>query len=440
MSSTGARQQPRTGGGAFRAFRSRDFAFFWVASLLSIMSFFMLFISRGWLVLELTDSPFVVTAVAGAAELPTLFLSIPGGVLADRVSRKAVLVAGEATNAFALVTLAFLVTSGQATVTAVLVLSVVSGVAFAVAFPARAAVVPNLVPRGDIANGVALASVMFSGATLVGPGLAGWMMAELGVGASFWAPAAASVGALVLFLPVRADQSHREREARAAGTGGVASVLRDAWESLVYIRRDAAILGLIVIGLVAVVFGSPYQTILPVFARDVLDAGTLGLGILGATGGIGAIAASFLVAWRNGPVAMRAYIVWGSLGFGVSIAAFALSPVFALSVVLALVAGFAMQVLLTASTAVVQVLVPDELRGRVMSVRMIMWGVAPLGIFALGGLAEVTGAPLATAAFGLLTLAACALTMAALPAVRAVHYPRPEGAPRPAPVHLDSRP
>ena len=139
----------------------------------SITSFFMLFISRGYLVLELTDSPFLVAAMAGAAELPTLLLSIPGGVLADRASRKLILVIGEATNATALTTMAILVATGNITMTHMLLLSVASGTAFAIAFPARMAVVPNLVPRDDIANGVALASMMFSGATLIGPGLAG---------------------------------------------------------------------------------------------------------------------------------------------------------------------------------------------------------------------------------------------------------------------------
>ena len=250
------------------------------------------------------------------------------------------------------------------------------------------------------------------------------MLADFGVTAAFMAPAIASVLAVLLFLPVHTRQAVRE-----PNSSTVASVLRDTVDGLAYIRGHAVILGLILIGLVAVVFGSPYQTVLPVFARDVLHSGEVGLGILGATGGAGAIAASLLVAAYNGPTAMRNYIVLGSLTFGGFVVAFALSSILILSVVFALAAGFVFQLLLTANSALLQVLVPDRLRGRVASVRSLMWGVAPLGIFSLGGMAEVVGTQTATAILGVFTLLACGSTLAVLPSLRRAHQlPAEDGA------------
>jgi predicted MFS family arabinose efflux permease len=403
--------------GPFRAFRSRDFSLYWLASVMSILSHFMLFILRGWLALDLTDSPFAVAAVAASGELPSLIFSIPGGILADRMSRKTVLIIGESVNAVTLLAIAALIATGQINIWNLVALGIIAGSAFAVAIPARQAIVPNIVEREYIANGVALSSMMFSGGMLIGPALAGWLLLTGGMSVSFFVAAFISTASVAVFLPVRIHQAKRE-----AGSANIAGVWKDMVEGLVYVRHHATILGLLALMLAVVVFGSPYEAVLSVFARDILNAGEAGLGLLGASGGVGAIVASLIIASLNGPIAMRNYVLFGSIGLGAFVTAFALSEVLVPSMIFALGAGFAFQLVLTAINALIQILVADEVRGRVTAVRSMLWGAAPFGMFVLGGLAEMFGTGIATAVTGIATVIASIVTIAAFSGLRRVHH------------------
>ena len=402
--------------GPFRAFRSPDFSLYWTASILAILSHFMLFIVRGWLALDLTDSPFAVAAVAASGEVPSLVFSIPGGILADRMSRKAVLIGGELVNAVTLLAIAVLVATGQITIWYLVGLSVVAGSAFALAIPARQAIVPNIVERDYIANGVALSSTMFSGGAVLGPALAGWALLVSGMSGAFFIAAFISAVSVVIFLPVRTYQT---------GLGGAPRRASDAWNDLVegahYIRGHGTILGLLVLMVVVVIFGSPYEAVISVFARDILEAGVRGLWLIGATGGVGAIAASLLVASLNTQRLLRDYVIFGAVGLGVFVTAFALSEVLVVSLVFALAAGFTFQLVLTANSAIIQMVVDEEVRGRVTAVRSMVWGTAPVGIFLLGAMAESFGTAYATAVVGAATAVFSVVVVAAMPGLRRVH-------------------
>ena len=398
--------------GPLRAFRSRDFSLYWSASVLSIMSHLMFFLFRGWLAFELTDSPFMVTAVATAGEVPSFIFSMPGGVLADQVSRKGMLITAEAVTAVTLVVFAILIAADQMNIWYLLGLSALLGTVFAVAIPARAAIVPNLVPREDIANGVALSSIMFSGGMLIGPATAGWLLAAFGPAVGFSVAAAVSVASVLVLLPVHTGQTMR------TGDRSLGSAWTDTMEGVAYIFRHRVIFGLMAIPLVAIVVGSPYQTALPVFARDILDSGEIGLGILGATGGAGSILASLTVATFKGPTLMRNFIVAGPLTFGLFVIGFALSTSFWFSATMALGAGFSFQLVLVSSAARVQILIEDRVRGRVAAARSMSWGAAPLGFLVLGVMAEQVGTPTATAIMGGATLVVSALVITSLPALR----------------------
>lgn len=410
-------------GGAFRAFRSRDFTFMWAGSLLSITSFFMLIMARSWLVLEMTNSAFMLTAVAGVSQVPSLFFSVFGGVLADRVNRKIILLATEGANLLVLVVLAALVATDTVQVWHLFALGLVNGTAFALAMPARAAIVPNLVPREDIANGVALSSTMFSGAQLIGPAVAGVVMDRLGMTVAFVLPALALIPTMVLFSLVRL---RRDGMPHHQATGSVVANIR---EGLVYIRTHEVILGLMVISLVGIIFGMPYQNLIPVFARDILHSGQIGLGLLSAAGGLGAIAGSFAVAARNSPGQLRSFLIMGVLGVGALIIVFAFSPLFWLSMGVALLLGFLFQVFMIGNFALLQTLVPDHLRGRVISVRMVVFGLSPLGILMAGAVAESLGTPIATALTGALCLVGGVLTLARFPSLRRGSRPATEPVP-----------
>jgi MFS family permease len=392
---------PTTGASSsnpFRAFKSRSYAYYWFGSLLSITSFFMLLIARGWLVFEMTASPLQVTLVATASQVPSLVLSIFGGVLADRINRKTILVVAEFLNFVTLVILALLVVTDSVTIEYLLILATINGINFALAFPARTALVPSLVPPHDIANGVALASMVFSGAQLLGPFMAGALLAAFAPGVVFFASAGAAALAIPLFYllqPREADMGHEAQRG---------SILGSIMEGMAYIRQRDILLGLMAIGFVVIVFGMPYQTVLPVFADEVLDAGKLGLGYLGTAGGVGALAGSLLVARFTGFGQMRFALAAGVLGMGVFIVLFSLSVVLWISLAMALIVGFFFQMVMTANFALLQVSVPDRLRGRVMSIRFILFGLSPLGVIPLGIAAEIYGTPMATAWTG----AACA--------------------------------
>ncbi len=415
----GRTPEGRDGGSSnpFRAFRSSSYTYYWLGSLLSITSFFMLIIARGWLVFDMTASPFQVTAVAAASQVPSLVLSVFGGVMADRFDRKAILIIAEFVNLLTLVVLALLVVTETVTFLHLIILATINGINFALAFPARAAMVPSLVPPNDIANGVALSSMVFSGAQLLGPFAAGALLAAFVPGVAFFAAAGSVAAALPLFFLLKPRQ-----DAMSHGqTHG--SIFGSIAEGMVYIRQREILLGLMALGFVAVVFGMPYQTVLPVFADEVLNMPELGLGYLGTAGGVGAIAGSLLVARFTGLGQMRFALAAGVVGMGVFIVLFSLSTALWLSLSMALLVGFFFQMLMTANFALLQVLVPDRLRGRVMSVRFIIFGMSPLGIISLGVAAEMIGTPPATAWSGAICAAAGMLTLLLFPALRSRKNP-----------------
>jgi MFS family permease len=354
----------------------------------------------------------MVAAVAGVSQLPSLVLSIFGGVIADRFNRKKILLISEASNFIVLVLLALLVATDAIQVWHLLVLGLFNGVTFSLAFPARAAIVPSLVPRQDIANAVALSSIMFSGAQLVGPAVVGVLLAIYVPSVAFFAAAGAVALAIPFFLALKLRRAEWEDDWQHG------SVLASILEGVSYIRSHSIVMGLMVMGLVVVVLGMPYQTFLPVFAEEVLDVGPQGLGWLAAAGGVGAIAGSLAIATFSSLNQMKVFLAAGAIGLGVFITLFALSPIFLLSLLFALGAGFFFQIVMTANFALIQVIVPDHLRGRVLSVRFIVFGLSPAGIFALGIAAEQMGTPPATAIVGVLCLVGGALTLAIFPSLR----------------------
>ena len=212
------------GRGPLRSFRSGDYSFFWASSVFAIVSHMMLMLFRAWVALELTDSPEIVALAATAGELPSLILSLPGGVLADRFNRKGILIISEVVTILALLGFVALLATDQMEVWSLFVLSAITGVAFAVAIPSRMAVVPNLVSRENMANGIALSSIMFSGGMFVGSLIGGRLFDEFGGAAAFGVAAGLSVLSIVFILPVNTRQGMRE------GTKSMRSVWMDTVE------------------------------------------------------------------------------------------------------------------------------------------------------------------------------------------------------------------
>ncbi|MCY4576232.1 MAG: MFS transporter [Chloroflexi bacterium] len=386
------------GRGPLRSFQSGDYTLFWLSSVAAIISHMMLLLFRGWVALELTDSPEIVAAAATAGELPSLILSLPGGVLADRFSRKWILIVTEIVTILALLGFVVLLAIDQMEVWSLFVLSAIAGIAFAVAIPSRMAVVPNLVSRDNMANGIALSSIMFSGGMLVGSFIGGRIFDEFGGATAFGTAAVMSIASIVFLLFVNTRQDVRE------GNKTLMTVWTDTVEGAAFVWRYKVILGLMTVAGVAIIFGSPYQTQLVVFARDVLNQGATVAGDLGAAAGAGSMTGSIVLATFSSPRAIRNLIVFGGIGFAFALIAFSFSEILTLSLLFAYIAGFGFQSCLVATTARAQFLISDSMRGRLSAIRTTTWGASPVGFTMIGWLAENYGAPTATAIMGAITL------------------------------------
>ena len=384
-------------------------------------------IARGWLALELTDSSFMVTAVNAVGMLPMLVFSAFGGVIADRMNRRLVLIVSEAFNFVVVLALALLIVADLVNIHLVFALTILHGVGFALAMPARAASVSNLVDQKDLASGVALFTTIFSAGQLVGPAMAGYLINAYGMGFCFVSASVVLVPALAFLFLLRIPSVEP-----GFGAPAQASVLGSIAQGLDYVRRNNVLVGLMLMGAATTIFAMPYQTLLPVFARDILNAGASGLGWLGAMGGAGAIAGSISVAAFSSPRQMKWLMLSGGLGLGIFIALFAFSTDYLLSLFLVLLVGYLFQIFMTSNFTLVQVISPDYVRGRVLSIRMIAAGLGPVGMIMLGAGAEAWGAPAATAAMGLLSLALVAAILLGIPSVRRVERVIEEATTQPA--------
>ena len=399
--------------GPLRAFSYPQYRMFWAASLVTITSFFMTNIARGWLIHDLTGSAFMVTTVNAMGMIPVLGFSIFGGVIADRMNRRLVLIASDSFNFLVLLSLATLILAGVIQVWHVFALSLLHGIGFSLGMPARTATVSNLLREDDVASGVALFSTIFSAGQLIGPALAGYLINTYGMGIAFVAACSTILPALVLLsiLRVRMTES-------PTGAAAQTSVFTSIGQGFRYVRRSSILIGLMSMGVAVTVFAMPYQAILPVFAGDVLDVGAGGLGWLGAMGGVGAIAGSITVASFSAPRRMKVLMISCGIGLGVSIALFAVSTVYLLSLVFVLVAGYLFQIFITSNYTLIQIIPPDYIRGRVLSIRMIVVGLGPAGMVMLGAGAEEWGPAAATATMGLVSMALLLVILWRIPAVR----------------------
>jgi MFS family permease len=273
-----------------------------------------------------------------------------------------------------------------------------------------------------MASGVALFTTIFSAGQLVGPALAGYLINAFGMGIPFVISSVVLVPAMGLLVNLKIPRSEPRPQV---------SVLGSISEGLGYVRRHSILIGLMLMGLATTVFAMPYQTLLPVFARDVLDVGASGLGWLGAMGGAGAIVGSITVASFSDPRQMRVLMTIGGVGLGLLIVMFAFSTVYLLSLALVFCVGFLFQIFMTSNFTLVQVISPDSIRGRVLSIRMVALGLGPVGMILLGSGAEAIGPAQATAVMGAIAMVLVIIILIAVPSLRNVELAMMEQSPEP---------
>jgi MFS transporter, DHA1 family, staphyloferrin A biosynthesis exporter len=361
-------------------------------------------VALGWLVLDRTGSPLNLGFVSGAQALATISFSLLGGVIADRVDRRRLLVVTQLGAMACSLTLATLVFTDVVQLWQIIAVAFIFGSFQAFDQPTRAALLPHLVAREDMMNAVALTSAVWQSSRIIGPTIAGIVIAFVGVAACFYLTAGGFLTMVVAVLMLRLALQPME----ASGNGMVADLLA----GLRYIRRSSLFMALISMSFFNAVFGLSYVVLMPVFAREVYAVGPQGLGLLYSASGIGALTGTFIVASLGDFPRKGLLIVGGAIVFGTLLIAFSLSPFYQLSLAILVVAGASTSLYMTSTNTLLQLRLDDQFRGRVMGVYSLTWSLMPLGGVQAGAIATVFSAPVAVA-FGGVAVVLCALFIGA---------------------------
>jgi len=368
-----------------RAFRYRNYRLFFFGQGISLIGTWVQHVAMSWLVYRLTGSALLLGTVAFAAQIPSFLLSPLAGVAADRWNRRRLLIATQSLSMLQASILAVLVVTGAVATWHLIALSAFIGVINAFDIPIRQSFVVEMVEKKeDLGNAIALNSAMFNSARFIGPSLAGVLISALGEGICFTLNAASYVAVIIALAAIRVEP----RELPDCG--------KAAWQDLVegfaYVFGFKPILAILALLGVFSIAGSPYLVLMPVYAKDILHGGADTFGFLVSSAGIGAIAATIFLAARKSVLGLGRMIPLSTIGFGFAIAAFAISPGFTLSLVFLFVAGFGMMIQIASSNTIIQTIVDEDKRGRVMSLfAMSFLGMMPFGSLLAGALAARIG-------------------------------------------------
>jgi MFS family permease len=358
-----------------------------LGTLATNTAFWMYQVALGWVALQMSDSPFFVGLAGFMGGIPLLLFSLPVGVISDRFDRRTVLLFAQFGIMIVAGLFAILIGTGMVAMWSLLALAFTYGTVMSFIFPTRTAIVPSLVGRGDLANAVALNSAAQNATRVVGPSLAGILIAGVGVPATFAIASAMQI--LALFWTWRLPPRASERFVRGAL----------GWRSLTtglhIVANDPLLVALIALASIPTVLVMPYINLMPVFARDILGLGSSGLGLLLASTGLGTVAGALSVARSPRARSWRSAQLITAAGFAVMVLLFAVTPVVSLAVLLLFVAGWMSATFLAINQTTLQLSVEDSVRGRVLSIYLLTWGMLPLGQLAVGAFADHLGTPAA---------------------------------------------
>ncbi|MSQ10567.1 MAG: MFS transporter [Dehalococcoidia bacterium] len=400
---------------AFQSLAVRDYRLLWLGQASTSMGQWMDQVCRGWLIYELTGSPLLLGAVTATRAVPMVLFGIAAGVVADRFGRKGQLLVAQAGNAFIELMLGVLVLTQQIEVWHVFAAAFAAGTLQAFQQPARQALISDLVGERLIVNAIALNSAVLNMSRSVGPAIAGLLIAQVSVGGAYLVQsllyASATLWTMQMRVPETREQARQRRELQLwAG-------LREGFR---YIADHREIKIVLLLALAPLMLAQPYTSLLPVFAKEELDVGPEGLGMLFSAPGIGAVIGAFGVA-TFGRVGRRGTLMLaGAAAFGLSILGISMAPWLSVALPLLAVSGFANTSYNAFANSFLQTATPPQLRGRVMSIYLLDRGLVPLGTLLAGTLATVFDARVAMGLMG----ASCALLVVAVallaPSVRRI--------------------
>jgi MFS family permease len=370
-----------------RALRHRNFRLYFIGQTISFIGTWMQRIALGWLIYRLTNSEFLLGLVGFVGQMPTLILSPFAGVIADRWNRHRLIIACQVVMMLQALVLAALVMTDTITVWEIVVLGIVSGIVGAFDMPARQTfMIEMLDDKNDLSNAIALNSSIVNGARLIGPSIGGILIALVGEGICFLLNGlsyiAVIAGLLMMRLAVVESKPHRTK------------VWQELKDGIAYSARNVPIRSVLSMMALISLVGMPYTVLMPVFAKDILHGGPRVLGFLMGAVGLGALTGALYMASRKTVLGLGKMIPIAAGIFGLSLTAFAFSHVLWLSLPLMLFTGFGQMVQMAASNTLLQTIVDDDKRGRVMALYITAFaGMMPIGSLLAGALASRIGAP-----------------------------------------------
>jgi len=382
----------------FRALRHRNFRLFFTGQFISLTGTWMQSVAQSWLVYRLTGSVVLLGMIGFASQIPVFLLTPIGGAAADRYNRHRILLTTQTISMVLAFILAFLTLTARVEIWHLFVIATGFGLANAFDIPTRQAFAVDMVGKDDLINAIALNSSMFNGARIVGPAIAGILVAAVGEGWCFFGNAVSYIAVLGGLMMMRITPV-----VRAPAGSPIANIA----EGFGYVIRTKPVLALLLLlGLVSLM-GMPYSVLMPIFAEQILQGDSSTLGFLMGASGAGALAAALVLASRKHVFGLGRWVMLACGGFGISLVLFSFSRSFWLSALLLVPVGFAMMTQMSSSNTLIQAMIPDELRGRVMAVYSMMFmGMAPLGSLLAGTLAGIIGAPETVALGGIVCVVA----------------------------------
>jgi len=369
-----------------RALRSRNYRLFLAGQGVSLVGTWMQYVAMSWLVYRLTGSSMLLGVVGFTSQIPTLFISPLAGVLADRWDRRRLLLVTQSLAMLQAAFLALVVLTGVVQVWQIILLSLILGIVNAFDIPIRQSFVVEMVDqREDLGNAIALNSSLVNGARLIGPAIAGLLIASVGEGVCFVLNALSYLAVIVALAAMRIPQASQRQHPRR-------HILHELREGFLYAYNFAPIRSILLLLALVSLMGMPYSVLVPVFAKDILHGGAHTFGFLMTAAGSGALVGTLYLASRQSVRGLGRVIVRATILFAVGIAAFALSRNFILSLAALALAGFGAMTLVASCNTVLQTILDEDKRGRVMSFfTMAFIGVAPFGSLGAGTMAGIIG-------------------------------------------------
>ncbi|NOU18642.1 MAG: MFS transporter [Bacteroidales bacterium] len=372
-------------GFAFRALKSKNFKLFFIGQIVSLLGTFIQQIALGWLIYTLTNSAVYLGVIGFAAQIPALILTPIAGVYADRMNRRKVLIAAQTVAMFMALLMATLYFTGLIQVWHIIVIAIINGMAMAFDTPFRHAFLLEMVGDKELLqNAIALNSTLINSARFIGPMIGGFIIALVGEGYCFLINGLSFLAVIIALMSMKVIPANKGK------THG--SIFRDLIEGFQYSYSFKPIKYLLLLVITTGFFGLSYQVFLPVFARDILHGNSQMLGFLTGTMGAGALTGAFYLASRKGISRIPKLILISAITFSVALMGFSISQNTAISLILMYFVGFGMIVQFASTNTLIQTIVDEDKRGRVVALYgMSFMGITPLGSLLLGTITPWAG-------------------------------------------------